>query len=248
MNIRCPHCQTVFRVNPDRIPASGVRAKCARCGDTFLVTPPPAGAPRDAAPARAPGTASREAAPATAPPPAAPPPAAPPPPSRTVEATAAAAAPAAPAPADAVSAEVVNPVGAVPLTSRATGGAQAADARQAGGGRMAPASAGSAASATGAAPAAAPPAEPTRPASFGAKDPRAKAERLARALVSDIVAYHPERREQSLTNGSLRTEFRDEIMKSWEEYVAQVGIEVAKSTPYFRDALNTILAKGQRIF
>lgn len=249
MNIRCPHCQTVFRVNPDRIPASGVRAKCARCGDTFLVTPPPAGAPRPAAPARAP--ASREATSATAPPPAAPPPATPPPPSRTAEATAAAATPAepaAPAPADAVSAEVVHPRGAVPLESGATGGAHTADARQPGRGAMAPSSAGSGAVATGAAPASAPPAEPMRAASFGAKDPRAKAERLARALVSDIVAYHPERREQSLTNGSLRTEFRDEIMKSWEEYVAQVGIEVAKSTPYFRDALNTILAKGQRIF
>ncbi|MGH7578439.1 MAG: zinc-ribbon domain-containing protein, partial [Longimicrobiales bacterium] len=24
MNIRCPHCRTMFRVNPDRIPAGGV--------------------------------------------------------------------------------------------------------------------------------------------------------------------------------------------------------------------------------
>jgi hypothetical protein len=37
-------------------------------------------------------------------------------------------------------------------------------------------------------------------------------------------------------------------MKSWEEYVAQVGVELAKSTPYFRSALNDILAKGQQIF
>jgi hypothetical protein len=37
-------------------------------------------------------------------------------------------------------------------------------------------------------------------------------------------------------------------MKSWEEYVAQVGLDMAKSTPYFRDALNAILANGQNIF
>jgi hypothetical protein len=83
---------------------------------------------------------------------------------------------------------------------------------------------------------------------FGARDPNARAERLARALVSDIVAYHPERRDKSLETGNLRTEFREEIMKSWEEYVAQVGLELAKATPYFKDALNNILAKGQNIF
>jgi hypothetical protein len=83
---------------------------------------------------------------------------------------------------------------------------------------------------------------------LGSKDPNARAERLARALVSDIVAYHPARREKSLGDGTLRTEFREEIMKSWDEYVAQVGMNMAKSTPYFRDALNKILAKGQQLF
>ena len=34
----------------------------------------------------------------------------------------------------------------------------------------------------------------------------------------------------------------------WEEYVEQVGIDLAKSTPYFRDSLNEILAKGQKVF
>lgn len=93
-----------------------------------------------------------------------------------------------------------------------------------------------------------PPAQTSGAPVFGARDPLAKAERLARALVSDIVAYHPERRDRSLESGTLRTEFREEIMKSWEEYVAQVGLETAKSTPFFRDALNTILARGQKLF
>jgi hypothetical protein len=83
---------------------------------------------------------------------------------------------------------------------------------------------------------------------FGQRDPSARAARIARALVSDIVAYHPERREESLQAGTLRTEFREEIMKSWEEYVAQVGQPLAKSTPFFRDALNAILANGQQVF
>ena len=83
---------------------------------------------------------------------------------------------------------------------------------------------------------------------LGARDPDARAERLARALVSDIVAYHRDRRTRSLEEGTLRTEFRDEILKSWEEYVAQVGDGVARSTPFFRDALNAILAGGQELF
>jgi hypothetical protein len=83
---------------------------------------------------------------------------------------------------------------------------------------------------------------------FGSSDPKARAQRIARALVSDIVAYHKKRVEEALAGGRLRTEFRDEIMKSWDEYVAQVGLELAKGTPFFRDALNEILARGQRVF
>jgi hypothetical protein len=66
--------------------------------------------------------------------------------------------------------------------------------------------------------------------------------------VSDIVTYHPERRDKALADGTLKREFMDEIKKSWEEYVGQVGAEAARSTPHFRDALNDILAKGQQLF
>jgi hypothetical protein len=89
---------------------------------------------------------------------------------------------------------------------------------------------------------------PTRPPLFGTRDPDARAQRIARALISDIVAYHPQRREEALAAGTLRADFRDEIMKSWEEYVAQVGLEAARSTPHFRNALNQILARGQQVF
>ena len=66
--------------------------------------------------------------------------------------------------------------------------------------------------------------------------------------MSDIVTYHPERRDKTLADGTLKREFMDEIKKSWEEYVEQVGADMARSTPHFRDALNDILAKGQQLF
>ena len=79
-------------------------------------------------------------------------------------------------------------------------------------------------------------------------DPNQKAKRLARALVSDMVAYLPQKREQGLNSGTLKTLFREEIMKSYEEYVDQVGQEFADTTTYFQDALNEILAGGKRVF
>ena len=89
---------------------------------------------------------------------------------------------------------------------------------------------------------------PRTPSPFGASDPAAKARRLARALISDIVTYFPDRRERALADGTLRREFTEEIKKSWEEYTAQVGTDMAKQTPFFREALNDILAKGQQVF
>jgi hypothetical protein len=83
---------------------------------------------------------------------------------------------------------------------------------------------------------------------FLVQDPQVKARRLARALISDMISYHPAKRAQGLKDGTLKEIFAEEIKKSYEEYVMQVGGEVAKSTPHFQDALNEILAGGQRIF
>lgn len=79
-------------------------------------------------------------------------------------------------------------------------------------------------------------------------DPAQRARRLARALVSDLVAYHPQKRDEGLRDGTLRQLFREEIKKSYEEYVEQVGRDVAEQSPYFQDALNEILAEGRRLF
>jgi hypothetical protein len=81
-----------------------------------------------------------------------------------------------------------------------------------------------------------------------ANDPNLKARRLARVLVSDMVVYHPDKREEGLRSGSLKQLFRDEIKKSYEEYVEQVGKEFAETTQHFQEALNEILAGGKRLF
>lgn len=83
---------------------------------------------------------------------------------------------------------------------------------------------------------------------FLANDPNQKARRLARALVSDMVAYHPSNREEGLQGGTLKQLFRDEIKKSYEEYVEQVGRDFAESTAHFQEALNDVLAGGRKIF
>src|SRR2546428_763788 len=149
MNVTCPSCETVYRVDPAKVPAGGVRARCAVCSNVFPVT-----------------ASVAAATPAAPRPPAAP------------------GAPAAPA----------APAGAGP------------------GQRMT---------------------SPLRPVNpFMVQDPKQKARRLARALVSDLVVYHPEKRQQGLRDGTLPQLFKDEIEKSWREYVEQVGAELAKNTSF----------------
>jgi hypothetical protein len=105
------------------------------------------------------------------------------------------------------------------------------------------------------APAAAPAAAAEAPAAggtfrFGKRDPTDKAKRLARVLVSDMIMYNAERHRNALENGTLTRDFEDEIDKSWKEFVEQVGPEVADGPgrDFWRDALNDILAKGERLF
>lgn len=98
------------------------------------------------------------------------------------------------------------------------------------------------------APSRAKPAAPAAPSKHarGGKEDRAR--RLARVLVSDILYYNRERRDQALREGNLMTALGEEIKKSWELYKEKVGPEAAQSTSYFKEALNEILADGQEIF
>ena len=166
MNIACPECRTIYRIDPARVPDTGVTAACRECGSHFRV---------DAAAPQEPGVVTTAAA-----------------------------------------------VGTEQAAAVGTGRPDVAEGQGSEEPRTAPA--------------------------FGPQDPDTRARRLARALVSDIKVYNPDKWEQSRSQGTLRKEFRDEILKSWEEYVEQVGDEMAKRTPFFRDALNDILAGGERVF
>ena len=82
----------------------------------------------------------------------------------------------------------------------------------------------------------------------GGRSKEDRAKRLARVLVSDILCYNQDRRDQALEDGTLMTVLGEEIKKSWELYKEKVGPDLANSTNYFKEALNEILADGQEVF
>jgi predicted Zn finger-like uncharacterized protein len=205
LNIACPACGAVYRIDPTRVPSGGALTRCRECDAAFTLaaedeTDRP-GQVRKGSPFPAEATGRGEAA---EPPDAVEPgePAAEPP--EDVEPGE----PGEPAePVEPSEPAVMDEAGASPPSTA---------------GRVSPA--------------------------FGVQDPQLRAQRLARALVSDIKAYNRKRWEESRDRGTLRKDFRDEILKSWDDYVEQVGEAMAKRTPYFRDALNDILAEGEPLF
>jgi len=250
MNVSCPECGSVFRVDPAKVPVSGVRARCSVCGGVIPIgstgriendftasIPDPMATPRSRAqPVMTPAIRTAAAAHPTpavfrtlAPTPAAVPrqaaPAAP-------AAPATPAAPLAPAPPRAPErppqSRVPLPAPAVPPPAPPPPPPPRSPAAPAAQGTPRPARA------------------PINP--FLANDPNVKARRLARALVSDIIAYFPEKHADGLRTGALRELFREEIKKSYEEYVDQMGREFAESTTHFQDALNDVLAGGKKVF
>ncbi len=255
MNVTCPECRSIFRVDPAKVPAGGVRARCSVCGGIFPVAPET----RSRA-AHAGADVERRRTPQM-PVPAIPTPAASPP---SLPAPAAAERPAPrheppanPLPEPPKDASIWGSPAAVPA-QRFTApaalefGAPSTPATPTPPAMPAVAAAPPAPETPAPAPAAVPaPAEaparrPVNP--YLSNDPNQKARRLARALVSDLIAYHPQKREEGLRAGTLKQLFRDEIRKSWEEYVEQVGAPLAESTPHFQDALNDLLAGGRKVF
>lgn len=296
MTVACPECRSVFRVDPSKVPASGVRARCAVCGGIIAIdggtlpvtvasevagsvgtgpsraaVPSASGGPSAARPlaaAPSPPAASFSGAPAYAPTPAlgapvigapaVPVPVLTPPPVTPRQPT--------PAYSD-------IPV-SFPVFGRTHGAPASSDAGAAHAGMGAPrpdeVAVDAAEAAVSAPPVSAPPspsapiertpapaAAPNAAPSGGVRpsvnpflraDPEARARRLARALVSDLVAYHPQKRDEGVRDGTLRQLFRDDIRRSYEEYVEQVGRELAEGTRHFQDALNEILAGGRALF
>jgi predicted Zn finger-like uncharacterized protein len=208
LNIACPACERVYRIDPARVPDNGARTRCERCGAGFLVVASPE--------ANRPGVAV------------------------TAEPASDLAAPARPLQ------EPREPTHVPGAEATGAAGPEAEGAAEPEAPDTAPAPAEGPVQAP-AGPGRAPSPAPAVPV-FGPQDPQTRARRLARALISDIKVYNRDRWEKSRSAGTLRRDFRDEILKSWEEYVEQVGEPMAKQSPYFRDALNDILAAGERVF
>ena len=337
MNVSCPECRSVFRVDPTKVPPTAVRARCSVCGGVITVSsgasmddefssnssvavagarnansaeraapaarantgfaaavmdafaPPPAATREPEAPANArtsvtaPEVARASSGPESpvpartnVPPAVQPPPRQAPPPSLAAPSaapSAAAGGPNAPRPVlfpprpmmpgagGAASRPlvapraVVNPPSTAPAQSappRPSGAVSAASGAASAPVRPSapPPSASNPPTVASAPAASAPPPTATRTPinPFLANDPHAKAKRLARALISDLVTYFPQKRQDGLRDGTLKQLFKEEIQKSYEEYVAQVGKEFAESTPHFQDALNDLLAGGQKVF
>ena len=201
MTVSCPDCRSVFRVDPSKVPSTGVRARCSVCGGVILLaggTLPVAVTPALSAVAVPPSVAASQSIPAGTP----------------HRATASVSTMTPPMPT-----AVAEPTPSFALPPMPMVGAVESPVA----GKL-----------------------PINP--FLRADPDQRARRLARALVSDLVAYHPQKRDEGLRDGTLRQLFREEIKKSYEEYIEQVGREVAEQSPYFQDALNDILAGGRRLF
>ena len=228
MNVTCPQCATVFRVDPAKVPEGGVRARCSVCAGLIAVHRPTAASllPRESMPAIA--APVPPSPPAIVPPPVRyeppPRPAPPPPPVERL-----------PLPTPLPALDRIDPPipplspPSVPFSTLPKDSALP--------------------------PTTLPPVAPLPPPSgnrfsnpFLQQDPSTRARRLARALVSDLVVYHPEKRQRGLAEGNLKDLFAEEIRKSWEEYTEQVGEDVATTTPYFTEALNEILAVGRALF
>ncbi|MBI5837380.1 MAG: zinc-ribbon domain-containing protein [Candidatus Eisenbacteria bacterium] len=223
----CPHCRRKYRVLARFVPPQGVRARCPHCRAVFSIVPrvtPSATSPRMPAPVP-PG--ERPAAPGAVAP--------------DVQVSTPAAAAAVVSTPEAAAAVAAAPAGAEGAP-RPTWSSDLERARPARGaiGEVRPR-----------------PLERnghTDPSPFGlptngSQDAsHANARSLARALASDLAAYHPEECRTGHDTGKLVKLLAAEIARSWEMYNREVGPEIASGTPYFREALNEFLACGERYF
>jgi predicted Zn finger-like uncharacterized protein len=256
VNVTCQDCRSVFRVDPAKVPPNGVRARCSVCGAILRIsvgaTTPltnPAMTPRSVTPMRSPSVGV--STPVSTP-------------SMTPTAVPTIRQPT-PFPAVAAMPTPTMPTVAIPTPSVAQPMPQVSAPTPTYDSRLLvppppPTPGELVAPSTMTTPLSVPMVATTSnvtPIGSDAKrvinpflrsDPMTRAKRLARALVSDMVAYQPAKRSDGLANGTLKQLFRDEIRKSYDEYVEQVGREVAESTAFFQDALNEVLADGKRVF
>lgn len=232
MVVQCKECETSYQLDAERVPRKLLKVRCPKCRAVFAMDGRRADEPGAAAPAPTPPPAAR-ADPASY---------------GEIQLDAAAPPPAPRAPAAPAAPEAADPAALDLQVERTERPAPAP-------GPSAPAPAARPSGASAPAPAATATAEPEPAADSGPAPRRRRAaggddkpRRLARALVSDILVYNREARDKALAEGNLVQALGQEIKKSWELYKEKVTPEVANSTNHFREALNEILADGQKIF
>ena len=235
MTIECTACHARYTIADALVPPQGARVRCKKCG-TVIAVKPSATEPTIPAPTE---SALVPPTPQPAPPPAAAAPVAPPTPAPAPKP--------APEPTPAITAALFEPQvlpsppaisAPAPATTLAASAAPA---------HTPPAAA---------APAPTTPAPSTIPTgtpipeglSLEDRQKHERARRLARVLASDVAIYNREKRERGIQDGNLVAVLGYEIKKSWETYKERVGTDFANATPYFRDALNEIVAEGKKIF
>jgi predicted Zn finger-like uncharacterized protein len=240
MKLECSGCSTRYTIDDAIIPPQGAKIRCRKCGAVIDV---PA---KGAAPRVEPAPTATPVVPASPPPP---------PVSYTAPSPRPAAPPShAPAAAPATHGES----GAFSFVS-GNGGEAATGFERTAPPAAAPAMSAPQAPAPTPSPHAAPaPASPAPAPAVAAPIPEGlppeekarheKARRLARVLASDIAIYNREKKDRGLAEGNLVAVLGYEIKKSWEIYKERVGADFANATPYFRDALNDLLAEGKKIF
>ena len=246
ITVSCPSCDTSFPVDPAKIPLEGVRAQCSNCPEIFDVDRP-SEAPTEAPPATESIIETIEASDPLA--------AAlvdPPPLEESVEGAESTTTGGEPTygdtsetqdfgavdlaiepPDTAGSAAEIVEADATPVSAPPPGTAEPIQAEE----PPATTSGG-------------PPKSPDAPGAirFGRRSAEDKARSLARSLVSDLIAYNPEKHKEALAAGTLQAVFSEEIDKSLKEYQEQVEPEVMAQGTFFNDALNSILAEEQSIF
>jgi predicted Zn finger-like uncharacterized protein len=252
MHVECTSCHARYVIADDKIPVQGARVRCRKCSEVFSVERPSAAAPTELplippTPQAAPTAPSEPAAFERSNPFSSPPvsPSAAPPPMAPFGSTAEQ------NPFDPPKTE--EPRGQVAPTEieRFSFGSQGPAVAPPPAAPLAPAF-------SPPAPAASAPAEAVSPFSPSAGIPpglpeaerlkHERARRLARVLASDIAIYNKEKKDRGIQEGNLVAVLGYEIKKSWEVYKERVTSELANATPYFRDALNEMLAEGKKVF
>ena len=222
--VSCPSCDTSFPIDPAKVPLEGVRAQCSNCPEIFDVDRPSEATP-EAPPVAESTTDTTEASDPLDAALIDPPPVEEAALTATEEATGEE-----PADGDVPEPEDFGDIDmAIEPPVAAEADAEVAEAEE---------------------PAALSEETPESPGAirFGKRSAEDKAKSLARSLVSDLIAYNPDKHKEALAAGTLQEVFGEEIDKSLKEYQEQVDPEVMAQGTFFNDALNSILAEEQPVF